>query len=64
MFKAPVISRYVRVRVSTAFATANVQAVAVFSQMPFTKMVQTIHQPTAGNLNVTASGTVTANLGT
>jgi hypothetical protein len=62
MFCGPVVSRYVRVRVSTAFATANVQAVGVFSQLPYVRPVQTVHQATAGNLNATAtiaSGTVT-----
>jgi hypothetical protein len=60
MFCGPVVSRYVRVRVSTAFATANVQAIAVFSQNPYVRPVQTVHQATAANLNVTVgSGTVT-----
>jgi hypothetical protein len=58
MFGGAVTARFVRVRVSTAFATANVQAVAVFSQMPYFRQVQTVHQATAANLNVTASGTV------
>ena len=64
MFAGQVTARYVRARVSTAFATANVQAVAVFSQLPYQRTVQTIHQPTAASLNVTVAGTVTANQGT
>lgn len=53
MFKAPVAARYVRVRVSTAFVGGTVQAVAVFSQMPYNRMVQTVHQATAANFNAT-----------
>jgi hypothetical protein len=55
MFAGAVSARYVRVRVSTAFATANVQAIACFSQLPYTRAVQTVHQHTAGNLLTTAS---------
>ncbi|MCA3068090.1 MAG: hypothetical protein ING73_14340 [Rhodocyclaceae bacterium] len=61
MFRAPVFARFVRVRVSTAFVGGTVQAVAAFSQMPYARSVQTVHQATAANLNVTASGTVTTN---
>ena len=53
MFTGQVMARYVRVRVSTAFAGGTVQAVAVFSQMPYNRMVQTVHQATAANLNFT-----------
>lgn len=56
-FAGPVIARYVRVRVSTAFATANVQAIGVFSQLPYVRPVQTVHQATAGNLNATVTAT-------
>ena len=60
MFRGAITSRYIRVRVSTAFATANVQAVAVLSQLPFVRMVQTVHQATGANLNMAiSSGTVT-----
>ena len=65
MFSGAVIARYVRVRVSTAFTgSGTVQAVAVFSQLPYYRPVQTIHQATAANLNATVSGTVTSNIGT
>jgi hypothetical protein len=57
MFRGPVTARYVRVRASTAFVGGNVQAVACFSQMPYQRMVQTVHQATAGNMNVTAAVT-------
>ena len=53
MFSGQAIGRYFRVRVSTAFAGGTVQAVAVFSQLPYNRMVQTVHQATAANLNFT-----------
>ena len=60
MFRGAITARYVRVRVSTAFVGGTIKAVMVASQQTFTRMVQTVHQATAGNLNVTAAGTVTA----
>lgn len=53
MFRAPITSRYVRVRVSTAFVGGTIKAVMVASQQPYSRMVQTVHQATAGNLNAT-----------
>ena len=65
MFSASVMSRYVRVRVAVAFTgSGTVQAVAMFSQLPYFRPVQTVHQATAANLNATVSGAVTANIGT
>jgi hypothetical protein len=55
MFAGAVLARYVRVRVSTAFAGGNVQAVAVFSQLPYQRSIQTVHQATAASMNVTAT---------
>lgn len=55
MFRGAITARYVRARVSTAFATANVQAIGVFSQVPFSRLTNTVHQATAANLNVTAA---------
>lgn len=55
MFRGQVTARYVRVRISTAFVGGTVQAFAVFSQLPYQRLVQTVHQATAGNLNVTAT---------
>jgi hypothetical protein len=49
MFSGPVVARYIRVRVSTAFSTGTVQAVAVMSQQPYTRSVQTVHQATPAN---------------
>ncbi len=59
-FGAPITHRFVRVRVSTAFATANVQAIANFSQATYWRQTHTVHQATAANLLATVSGTVTA----
>jgi hypothetical protein len=55
MFRTVVTARFIRVRVSTAFAGGNVQAIASFSQLPYQRMVQTVAQATAANLNVTAN---------
>jgi hypothetical protein len=63
-FGAPVTHRFVRVRVSTAFATANVQAIANFSQATYWRQTLTVHQASAANLQTTVSGTITATVGT
>lgn len=62
----PVNFRYIRVRISTAVsgASASVQAISKFSKTAWTNPFITVIQPTAANLNVTATGTLTANLGT
>lgn len=57
MFRAPVVARYVRVRVSTGFVGGNVQAIGVFSELPYSRMVQTVAQATAANLNATVTAT-------
>jgi hypothetical protein len=65
MFGGAVTARYVRVRVSTAFATANVQAVAVFSQMPFMRMTQSVHNATSSAFQAAAflqTGVLTADV--
>lgn len=62
MFGGAITARFVRARVSTAFTGGTVQAIAAFSQLPYARPVQTIHQATAGNLNANVSGTVTANV--
>ena len=58
MFAGAVMAKWVRVRVSTAFVGGNVQAIAVFSQLPYQRTIQTVHQATAGNFNgtMTVSG--------
>lgn len=55
MFGGPVMARYVRVRVSTAFVGGTVQAIAAFSQLPYMRMIQSVHQAAAANLNATAT---------
>jgi hypothetical protein len=60
---APINSRYVRLRISTAFAgTGTVGVTAQFRNAGFVPLVQSVNQATAGSLNTTAtiaSGTVT-----
>lgn len=56
MFRAPITAGWVRVRVSTAFAGGNVRAISMFSQSPYSRMIQTVAQQASGNLN--------ANIGT
>jgi hypothetical protein len=51
MFGGPIQCKFVRVRVSTALVGGTVQAIAVFSQLPYMRMVQTVHQAAGGNLN-------------
>lgn len=63
MFEFPIVSRYVRVRIAQAITSGGtVQAVAMFSQLPYAAVSTNIQQTTAGSLNVTAVGTVNAYL--
>lgn len=64
IFTVPVNSRFIRVRISTAFVGGTVQAVGTFSQRAASFPVVNVQQATAANLNATVSGTVTANIGT
>lgn len=63
IFDAPIFSRYIRVRISTAIVGGSVQAVAHFSQLAHYNTRMNIQQTTAANLQATVTGTVTANLG-
>lgn len=56
IFTVPINARYVRVRISTAFAGGAVQAVATFSQRAASFGVMNVQQATASNLNVTVGG--------
>lgn len=56
--------RYLRLRISTVITGGSVQAFSTFTQTPFAATQFIVAQATAANLNVTATGTVTANLGT
>ena len=53
IFSAPLLARYVRVRVSVTLTGGSVQAFGVLSQLPYTNTTQNIQQATAGNLNAT-----------
>lgn len=61
-FRGPNQFRYFRARISTGVTgtTTGIQCHSRFSQESFTVPQQTVIQATAANLNVTASGTVTA----
>lgn len=52
MFRGPITAAYVRVRVSTAFAGGNVQAIGVFSQAPYVRMYQSVVQNSASALQM------------
>ena len=54
--------RYIRINASTAFAGGTVQIVPIYSQLPYTRTIQTIHQGTSANLNTQALLAVGANL--
>ena len=60
----PVTPRFIRLRIATTITGGSIQAYSKFMQAPFAPPIQQVAQATAANLNVTASGTVTANLGT
>jgi hypothetical protein len=55
IFTFPVTCRYVRARISTAFVGGTVQAVGVFSELSYAATAVQALNPTAANLNVTAS---------
>ena len=55
-FTAPIVCRYIRMRVTTAVVGGTVQAVATLSQQAYSPgNVTTVTQPTAANLQMTAS---------
>lgn len=56
--------RYIRLRIVSTIGGGSIQAFSLFSQTPYSGTSQIVAQGTAANLNVTAAGTVTANLGT
>lgn len=59
-FSGKITHRYFRIRISTAFAGGNVQALTRFSPLDYIPRVLTVAQATAGNLNMTVgSGTIT-----
>lgn len=60
-WQIPITMKYVRVRISTAFAGGTVQAFATFSQQPYAYPALNVQQATAASLLTTAtiSGTPT-----
>lgn len=56
--------RYIRLRIATTITGGSIRAYSTFTLTTFTSTSQIVSQGTAANLLVTASGTVTANLGT
>jgi hypothetical protein len=56
--------RYIRLRIATTITGGSIQAISVFKREPSIPNYFQVSNATAGNLLVTASGTVTANLGT
>lgn len=50
IFNMPLTARYLRVRISTAFAGGTVQAIAVLSQQPYAAPVMTVQQSSSGSL--------------
>lgn len=56
--------RYIRLRIATTITGGSIQAISAFKREPSLPNYFQVSNATAGNLLVTASGTVTANLGT
>lgn len=61
VYEMPLLARYIRVRISTAFTGGTVQATANFSQMAYMPLRVAIQNGTASNVAVTANGTKTNN---
>lgn len=56
----PVNFRYIRLRIATTITGGSIQAFTRFTQMNWSPGIFQIAQATAANLNVTATGTITA----
>jgi hypothetical protein len=54
--------KYMRVRVSTAFAGGNVQAIMLLSSVPFAAPTMNVQQATSGNLVMTANPTTSVTM--
>lgn len=54
-FSGKITYRYIRCRISTAFTGGTVQSITKYSVYDYVPRVTTVGQPTAANLNVTAS---------
>lgn len=55
MFRAPITAGWIRVRASSAFVGGTVRAIALLSQAPHIRMVQTVHQSAGSNLSTNVS---------
>lgn len=62
LFTVPLIARYFRVRVSTAVVGGSVQAIGVFSQLPWVTNALAVQQGTAASLLTTSVQPTAANL--
>lgn len=60
IYIGPINFRYLRLRIATTITGGSIQAVSKFSQVAFTPALMQIAQSAAANLNVTATGTITA----
>lgn len=64
IFYFPIKTNYIRVRIATTITGGSIQALSKFSTVSTNPTAFQVMQGTAANLNVTATGTLTANLGT
>jgi hypothetical protein len=64
IYTFPVRAQFTRLRIATTITGGSIQAFTRLSSDPWTAAAQLVASNTAANLAVTASGTVTANIGT
>jgi hypothetical protein len=64
VYRFPTVCSQIRLRIATTITGGSIQAFTRLSAEAYTPAVYTVAQPTAASLAVSASGTVTANLGT
>ena len=62
IYTIPIRCRLIRLRIATLITGGSIQAFSRISSDPWTPSVTSIAQATAGNLNATVAGTVTANV--
>lgn len=63
IYTFPVSTNFVRIRIATTITGGSIESFCRFSQATWTPAVFQVAQNTAGNLNTTISGSVTANAG-
>lgn len=64
IYTFPIRGRFVRLRIVSLITGGSIQAFSRLSSDPWTPTAALVASPTAANLQVTASGTMTANQGT